>query len=263
MDNGLFADEFENSSRDYYIFTPVTILSCAMTLLCAFVFSPLLLPIALPQYRANSREDKLTVNYLLAPIIHHFTVSMLSIYAIVSGTIANRLYSTSALGFALLQTTLGYLVGDLIVSILDERKHKNYTSVIAHHTVGISSMVLILNAQGIGLFFGVSQQISELSSIFFNIIIGLDAFRVPKSSFVYKTVGFLFILSFFVVRVMCIPWHWYEIVTMVLLNPHSNIIRFHLKVYSCFHHVFFDLLNLYWFSLIIKAMQNIKTKKET
>lgn len=246
-----------DDSRVAYVLSPVTVLYFMTTLLCAFVFSPLLIPRIIPRYRVISRADKLLVNTLPGSAIHHITVPVLAIYAIVSGTISDRFYSTSPLGLALLQATLGYLVGDMIVYLCRKENYRKDTSMLVHHTVCIVSFTLILLDRGRGMFFAVSCQISEISSIFWVIVTGFRAFKFPKSSSLFKISGLLFMVFFFLLRVLVIPWHWYELIS-ALMHPRSNTFSFPLKVYTCFHFVFINSINFYWFLLILKAVKRIK-----
>lgn len=236
-----------------YIFSPVAFLSFVATLLSAFVVSPLLFPRTIPRYRVLSRADKLLVNNQLAPIIHHTAVSVLGIYAIVSGTIDDRLYCKSALGLGLIQASLGYFFGDLIAFLWRDKRNIRDTLIVSHHIICIFSAILTLHVQGRGLFFAVSFQVSELSGVFRIIRACLKVFGFPKSSLVFRLNGLIFTLSFFLVRVIVIPWHWYELVAAMILSPHSNILSVGIRAWLFIHYFYFDVLNLYWFRLVVKS----------
>ena len=248
------------SSAVAYVLSPVVLSSFVLTLLCTYIISPLLLPHLIPHYPVISRGDRFLIGSLLPAILHHSAVPVIAIYAIASGAISDRAYCTSALGFVLMQITLGYLVGDFLLSLQKERSRKD-TVMIVHHIVCILSFVVNLQAKGLAMFFAVSSQVAELSSIFFTIRAALKTLGISRSSLFLKINDVLFIVLFFLTRVLAIPWHWYELITALMLSPRSSIIPLHLRLYTYFHFVVIDSINLYWFLLILRSARRYNLKK--
>lgn len=238
------------SSGVAYVFSPVTFASIAMTILGAFIGAPLLLSQLTPRYRIISQEEKRIINRQIPPVIHHCIISSTAFYAIASGAISDRVQCTSALGFTLLQTSLGYFIGDTVVLLLNKRNH-NTVVLLAHHAICIIGVALMLYNKGTGLFFVVSGQITELSSIFYIFRNALKILNFNRNSKLCKICDTLFIVLFFLTRVLSIPWHWYELITAVLFDPRSSTVPLLVLVYSHVFFISFDSLNLYWFWKIL------------
>lgn len=242
-----------------YVLSPVALSSCLVTILCSAV-SPFVVHRVFPRYCALPQKDKFIVDGVHARILHHAIVSVLSIYAIASGAVEDRFYCTSVLGFTLMQISQGYLVGDLVVYVWHEWDITSF-SVILHHAACSLGFTMLLFAQGKLMFFAVCYLITEVPSFFLNIIVGFDAFKVPETCHCYQIVSKLFLLSFILVRVMAIPWRFYEVIDAIL-NPRAGmVVSLPLRGLGCCLAIFIDSLNIHWFFILVKAVWNKKTTK--
>ena len=244
-----------------YVLSPVALLSFLVTILCSAI-SPFVLRRVLPRYRALPQKNKFLVDGVHARILHHAVVSALSIYAIASGAVGDRIYCTSALGFMVMQISQGYMVGDLVVYVWHEWEITS-VSVVFHHAACILGFSILLSVRGKFMFFAVFFLTTEVPSLFLNIIVALDALKVPETSNRYRIVSALFLLSFILVRVMAIPWRLYEVADTMLSPRASMITSLPLRAVGCCLAIFIDSLNIHWFLIIAKAVWNRRSVNYT
>lgn len=254
MDTEVLVDD---SSSLRYVFSPVTVLSCCFILLCAFVISPILMSRLLSPQNKHIGIHKAFFNSLLGSMTHHLLVFVLAAYALVSGVVSSRTVCKAPLGFALVQITLGYFAGDLIVLLFDPVMGKDL-HVIFHHLVGITGLTIVLYTKGMAMFVAISFQLLELSSLLLDIILAMEKLECRKDSVLYWTTGSLMVVTFFLSRLATIPWHWYEYV--VFIAP-AEILPLPVRFYVAFHYLFFDTLSLLWFSKIVDGAKSAVMKK--
>jgi len=239
-----------------YIFTPAFVASFIVTLLCPFVVCPLLFPVLIPRYNSLG-ETKSHFNTLLSSTIHAVIASSLTIYILAFGVLGtNRVFSKSPLGFTLMQISLGYFVADMFVCLQDPLLRKDIGSMF-HHLAGIIGIGLGLYHQGWFAFFIVYRIISELSTPFVNLRWVFYELGPPyKDSFWYYFASFGMVVTFFLCRILVIPWHWYEVL-VTISHPSALIAPLILRVWTCINYIMFDVLNLYWFGKMIRRLVKI------
>jgi len=239
-----------------YIFTPAFVVSFIVTLLCPFVVCPLLFPVLIPRYNSLG-ETKSHFNTLLSSTIHAVIASSLTIYILVFGVLGtNRVFSKSPLGFTLMQISLGYFVADMFVCLQDPLLRKDIGSMF-HHLAGIIGIGLGLYHQGWFAFFIVYRIISELSTPFVNLRWVFYELGPPyKDSFWYYFASFGMVVTFFLCRILVIPWHWYEVL-VTITHPSALIVPLVLRVWICVNYIMFDVLNLYWFGKMIRGLVKV------
>lgn len=253
MDTEVLVDD-PSSLR--YVLSPVTVLSCCYILLCAFVISPILLSrLGLKSKRVAAH--KAFFNSLLGSMTHHLFVFALATYALASGAVSSRAVCKSPLGFALVQTTLGYFVGDLIV-MLSDPVMGNDLQIVLHHAVAVTGLAIVLYTKGMAMFVAISFQLLELSSFLLDIILAMEKLDCRKDSALYWTAGSLMVVTFVLSRLATIPWHWYEYI--VFIAP-AEILPLPVRFYVAFHYLFFDSLSLLWFTKIVAAARSMVMKK--
>ena len=236
-------------SLPYVIFSPVALLACLMTVVSGLVIMPAIGPRITSKY--GQLKDKRSFDTILGSNIHHVTVSTLSFYAIVSGVLSNRIISDSTLGFALMQISLGYFVGDTILMFCNPKMRCN-AFFLLHHFIGIIGYTIGLVAQGNLMFFPVSYQPAEFSGVFMNLHRAMNMAGARKDSTAYKTVGHLMVTSYFLTRIVIIPWQWIEFI-LVLLDPASQVVPVFFKVYTFVHFIMMHSLFLYWFPVVVRV----------
>lgn len=85
----------------------------------------------------------------------------------------------------------------------------------------------------------------------------LDALKYPKTSKAFVFNGLLMTLVFFLVRILAMPIYWWKVYTVAItpLWSHMGHFRFVL-IGVC---VVLDVINLYWFSKMMRGVLKIIT----
>ena len=235
-----------------YLINLVSLTSFALTLISPII-SPLLCPIISPKYYSLGDQTP-HCNTMLSSTVHAVVVSSLAIYVLAFGLLGtDRLFSTSALGFAVMHITLGYFVGDFLVCMWYPKLRNDVGSTI-HHLTGIIGLSMSLFHHGKLMFFGIYREIAELSTPFVNIFWFLHTYDLKESRwYVFISAGM--VISFFLCRIIVIPWHWYEVLAMIFSPASSanNFIPIPYKIWICAIYLAFDIINVYWLSKMIKG----------
>lgn len=200
---------------------------------------------------------------MLTSTIHAIISALLTSYLLAFGLMgSNRVFSKSPLGFTTMQISLGYFVGDLIVGLLDPKLRADGMGMI-HHIAGIVGLTLGLFYQGKFMFFVVYRLIAECSTPFVNlhhILYNLE--RKDGSLYVVGGIGML--ITFILCRIIVIPWHWYEILTVVVTEEAALLVPLFFRVWLGGNYLVFDILNIYWCYKIMRgALKLFKTKRKS
>ena len=252
---------YEEPSHLPFVITPAFITSLVLTFLAPYVISPLLGPILTPKYHSLG-DRKGHFNTLLSSTVHAIVASTLTMYILAFGLMGtNRVFSKSPIGFMAMQISLGYLVADFIVCLGDQYLRKDLGS-MAHHIAGILGLYTGLYNQGKYLFYIVYRLISELSTPFVNLRWVLQVLDEKNSPwYLFASLGMM--VTFAACRIIVIPWHWYDFY-FTLVNPGSSIFALPWRVYFIVNFIVFDILNIYWFSKMIKgAVKLYRTRGHT
>lgn len=253
---------WEPSSWPFF-FTPPFFISLVVGLVCTWILTPLFGGVIVPKSRTFKEKDKSLFNTLAASTLHALVTVSLSSYIMIQGLMgSNRVFSRPPLGFTTMQIMLGYFVGDFIVVLLDPHLRKDAGS-IAHHMAGIIGIGLELSHQGLCMFFIVSRMISEGSTPFVN------AFHMLRMTNNKETKWFLFlsvgmIITFFVFRIIVMPWYWYELVSLFLFHPDfPKLIPWYFRLWLIINYLAFDVLNIYWFIKMMRgAYKHFKSRSK-
>lgn len=252
---------YEESNSIPYFITPVSVISFLFSPLTAYTLSPLLWSMILPANKTPPRSN-VYFHTLLGSTLHAFVVSLLTIYLMVYGLMGtNRVWSKSPLGFATMQISFGYFVGDFIVSLLDP-KLRSDSGMLVHHVAGMVGIGLSLFYQGKFMFFVVYRLIAECSTPFVNLRYVLANFG-QKNGSLYASVGISMLASFILCRIIVIPWHWYEYSTTIVTEEAAVVVPLFFRLWLGGNYLVFDVLNIYWCYKIVKGMIKFFTKKST
>lgn len=236
-----------------FIFSPALFISFGLTLTFCYVLCPILAYFYIPEWKIQSLgERKANLYSLFGSSVHAIVACVLALYAIRSGELGNNvIFSKSPLGFTILQITLGYVCGDLVICILDPYLSGVYSTLL-HHVAMIAGISMCLFYQGFFLYFVVWRVLAEFSTPFVNFRMVVSELG-DKRSWMYYFASIGMTVSFFSCRIVMIPWYTYELVVAIFFNPEVNIIPMHLQVYMFVNYTAFDILNIYWFFKILKG----------
>ena len=236
--------------------TPAFLISLVATLLSPYCVSPLLWRAVLPSNRVPPGSN-MHFHTMLSSTVHAIISSSLSVYILWFGLMGtNRIFSKLPLGFTMMQISLGYFVGDFIVCFCDPKLRSDKRSMI-HHLVGIFGLFLGLYLQGKGMFFIVYRLTSELSTPFVNLRSILSDLGLKGKNIPYIFAGISMLITFFLCRVIVIPWHWYEILITVTTKECELLIPPFFSVWLGITYLVFDVLNVYWWWRMVRGASKL------
>ena len=251
-------DHWDNASLWSYFLTPTTAASFLLSLALSLLVSPAVSPLLTSKYRSLGR-DKRTFDTLWASTLHAVAVAAMSLYLLAHGLVGTDPHSRVdsprvPLAFSILQTSLGYFAADFTVCMSDEKLRVDRGSLL-HHLVGLSSLVVVLSTRGGYMYFILLSFLSEFSTPFLNLFYVMRLTSNEASRwFTFASVGML--VSFFLCRIVVMPWHWYAGVTSMLhpTLPSSRLVS--IRVFEpllLIHFVVLDVLNIYWFGRMVRG----------
>ena len=251
---------YEPSIWPFFI-TPAFLITFLAALLIPYLVSPPFWTLLLPASK-NPPRSNMYFHTMLTSTIHAIVSTILTSYLMGFGLMgSNRVFSKSPLGFVTMQISLGYFIGDLIVCLLDPKLRANRGSMI-HHIAGIVGLGLGLFYQGKFMFFIVYRLIAECSTPFVNLHYILHN-QNEKGGTLYLFAGIGMLIMFVLCRIIVIPWHWYEILTVVMTEEAALLVPLFFRVWLGGNYLVFDILNIYWcFKIMRGALKLLKTKRK-
>jgi len=159
---------------------------------------------------------------------------------------------------------LGYLAVDLVsMCICDvwQAWRPVDKSMILHH-VFILSFFTLGYVVDVGVWFGSALLINELSTPFVNVFWYLK-YIGQKESKAFKINGTVLLLTFFVFRILYIPFNFWHFQAHGLCLDSENPAYQHLSWLMLIGYVAIYLINLFWFSKLVRgALQALQKKEE-
>ncbi|XP_064383480.1 TLC domain-containing protein 4-B-like [Halichondria panicea] len=244
-----------------FVITPVSIISFIIALILPKLLSPLACGIFQP--RTKNIPPKLQTHFhtLISSTIHAIVVTVIDVYLILSGSLGtNYIFSKNSLGFASLQFSLGYFVGDFIVCFMDPYLRSDMGS-ISHHVTGLLSISFSLANQGIFMYLITFRTIAELSTPFVN----LRWYHYQlgnKDNFWYKFASLSMMALFFLSRIATLPYNWYALIVTLMDPQCAVIVKIYYRVWIVSGYLVLDFLNLYWFSKMLKGARKFFSQKK-
>lgn len=231
---------------------PVVCLStAAIYLLCCFVLSPLLVTsssTAQKYLRAGKRQHQ-----LLGQLIHSVLTSYFTMQIIMSGSMVEKAKST--LGFLTVEIAFSYLVTELVVNVVVfQNTMIGARMEFMHHMASTLGLLIGIYNQGTTLVLCILRLLSQLSNIFLTIKLWL-LLKGMKETNVFLANYTLKVVTFFMSRIVTLPWYWTLYVYWVLARESSLLLCVVVGLVSGF----FDILSIYWFYwMIVKLVENVK-----
>ena len=241
---------YEPSIWPFFI-APAFLITFLAALLIPYLVSPPFWSLVLSA-RKNPPRSNMYFHTMLTSTIHAIISTALTSYILWFGLMgSNRVFSKSPEGFVAMQISLGYFVGDLIVCLLDPKLRADRGSMV-HHIAGIVGLSLGLFYQGKFMFFVVYRLIAECSTPFVNLHHILHDLN-EKDGTPYIFAGVSMLIAFILCRIIVIPWHWYEILTIVVTEEAALLVPLFFRVWLGGNYLVFDILNVYWCYKIMRG----------
>lgn len=234
----------------YYknVLSPVVFLSFVTTLLCCFILSPILMNLVAPMRTFGKK--KVYMHTFLGSTIHAIVSCTNSVLVLSQGDLAkDKLFAVNSAGVTSLHITVGYILGDTLVCLMDPYLRRSYSTLL-HHLAMITGVLLCLYHERF-LFFVIYHLFSELSTPFVNWR-GVLHELGDRNSWWYAMAALGMMISFFLCRVLVIPWHNY-VLFAALLSTEASTVPLYLKMILVLNSVPFDFLNSFWFYKMFKG----------
>lgn len=234
-----------------YMISPIFFVSFAVTLICCYVASPLLASILVPKINMQKLEVKTTYFHsFLGSAVHSIAAIVFASYILATGVLSSdKIFATSPASFAALHLTVGYAVGDMVICLRDPYLRRSHSTML-HHLAMIAGIGMCLYYQ-LFTFFVVYRFLSELSTPFVNLRSVIYEVGDKKGRWYFiSSIGMM--VTFFLCRILVIPWHTYHLF-MAVLSANAATVPLVLKVYMIVNFTAFDTLNIFWFNKIVKG----------
>nr|XP_002131729.1 transmembrane protein 56-B-like [Ciona intestinalis] len=231
----------------------------ALVALTSFVFFysagkkiSLLVTQSTKSYASMSKKTKMEFHFRNNSTIHAVLVTALCIFVLIwdRKELSDPLWGVSWKAEAITAITLGYLLADFVYLLRSNSSTTDaYWSSMCHHLL---TMSVYLNITVFGCFSYISliRLTAEMSTPFVNMRWVLDVCGMKLSKiFVYN--GWLMVLTFFCCRILVMPYGYYVV---LILRHTEGFRRLGVLALCMVPAALIDLMNLYWFSRMIKGL---------
>lgn len=231
--------------------SPVFFISAAVTIVCCYVVSPNVASGLVQRDQLQKLGHKsVYFHSYLASALHAVVAFVLAGHTLATGDLSSdKIFATSSAGTMALHVTIGYTVGDTVVCLLDPYLRGAYSTVL-HHLAVITGIAMCLYHQ-LFMFFVVYRLLSEFSTPFVDLRAVISAVG-DKKGWLYMLASLGMMISFFLCRIVVIPWHNYELFT-ALFGVEGSEVPWYLTVFMALNFTIFDVLNLIWFCKILRG----------
>lgn len=240
--------------------SPPFFISLAVTFICSFFLNPFLSNCLVPQEKYQKLGKKKTFfNSFLSSAVHGVTAVVLSCLVLGWTDLGeDKIFNISPAAISALHVTLGYTVADTVLCLSDPYLRGHYVTILHH--------VAMFTGIGMGLyhrlfiFFIVYRLLSEFSTPFVDLWTVLREVGNRNGRLFYvASVGMM--TSFFLCRVLVIPWHNYELLAAIF-SPAGSVVPWYLHLYMIVNFTAFDAFNLYWFSKMLRGGYKLLMQKK-
>ena len=214
----------------------------------------------IPAYCHLSKNDKLRWNSTVVSQCFAMSISCVTVYGFVSndGLYLDAIWGTSSVISLEFGLAVGYMIGDIVIMLL-EPSALFELQYICHH-VAVLVGVLSAGATGSCAFFVFHRFMHEISNIFLNFLKFFSFLRVEKKSPLYLAYAIVFTVMFFFCRIAIMPWYWNQF----YYGFWGDIVQPPLFMFYVVSGVgvTLDVMNIYWFYLIVKGLIPVLRKVE-
>ncbi|XP_076441470.1 TLC domain-containing protein 4-B-like [Babylonia areolata] len=194
-------------SSTYY---PHAAISCLVSLILYKFVSPRVSRKIWKNYDLSPESVRVNWDTRFVSMVHSLVVSLMSSYAQLfdDDMHANLIWWDCAVARAACAIVVGYLSFDFIL-ITVHYKHMGEVGFYFHHSASIYAYYFAVT-YAMMPFFANFRLLAELSTPFLNVRWFLLTMGVSKSSPAFIINGLLFLVSFFLCRIVAIPFYWYK-----------------------------------------------------
>ena len=244
-----------------YVLSPTVFISIALVLLCRFVLSPILASALIPEDKLKKLGPKKALFHTyLGSLVHAVEAVIFAGYIIfVSGELGkDRIFSVTPSSLTAMHITLGFSLADLLICLLDPHLRNTYSFII-HHSCMVAGIFMGLYHQ-LYIYYIVYRLLGEFSTPFVDLrAVIYEVGDKNGKWYLFACTGMTF--SFFLCRIIVIPWHDYLLFSDIF-STRASIVPWYLNLYMIVNYTAFDALNLFWFYKIAKAWFKFLIKRQ-
>ena len=226
------------------------------TFLCSFLLTPYL-----GQYIRGYKDlgsKKGDFNTRIGSSIHAFTTFSFSLYLLLFDprVTEDKVGSPSRISECVMEYSCGYFIADYVLVLIDPVMRYDLSN-HAHHFVSFSGTALSRYLRHM-VFFVIYRYVNEISTVFVNMFSVLHTLHMQNTT-LYFIVSSTMVVTFFFCRILLIPVHWVLIYTE-FTNIQQNV-AYTIKWYTFVVYPTFDVLNIIWFSKMVRGMKKLLKKR--
>ena len=243
-----------------YLISPTVFASFAVIILCRFIMSPVLASAFIEKDKLKQLGDRRGLFHsYLGSLVHALGALAFSVY-ILSTEELNKdpIFSITRNSMTVMHITMGYSLADMLICLIDPHLRMVYSNLL-HHTCMIAGITMGLYHQ-LYIFFIVYRLMAELSTPFVDwraVIYEVG----DKNGRWYYIASFGMMITFFLCRIMVVPWHNYVLFTTIF-SPEAAVVPWYLNLYMVVNYTAFDFLNIYWFYKMLKGGYKLLRRKQ-
>ena len=179
-------------------------------------------------------------NRVVGNLAHSLVVGSLAAYSILVHWHDTKILHDSLVPFITAEISLCFWLTELLTTLVTSpRTILTDKGAIAHHTIGILCLPVVLWWRGITLELAIIRLLSQLSVPF--LVLRLVLLDLGMSeTFLYLATFSSMIVVFFLFRIATLPWYWTRVITA---TPDMTSVFITLFFVSP---ILVDLLNCYW-----------------
>lgn len=258
-DSGL--DDFFDKRKDWNTYFCVAMASFWLWLFLFYFVSQRFSCMISSKYHQLSVAKRLNWDTRIGSNLHAVIVSVIALYCFFTfDTETRKNAELSRIGNSI---TMGYISADLLIILLSY-KHIGDLFTVTHHLMAIWAYYFVV-VYGLLPYFANFRQLAEISTPFVNQRWFFDAIGRPRTCRSPIINGYALGVSFFVCRIVVMPIYYnscYAAWGTQQQKELGGLVSFYWISTS----VVLDVINLYWFSKIVrgavKITRNLKEGKE-
>ena len=235
----------------------VTFIAC---LAVFFFIAPRLSSRFIPSYNSLfDRNTKMDWNSTILSQCFAVIASCVTLFGFLAenGLYVDPIWGTVSVVHLEFGLVLGYMLADVLIKLLESSAL--YKTQYMFHHVSVALGVLACAKSGACAFFIFHRCLHELSNIFLNFVKFFNFLRLDKNSPLIVANGIVFTVVFFLCRFVIMPWYWLSCYHGFWGKSRQPPIYVTYAVVSI--GILLDVLNVYWFYLIINGLKKLLKRK--
>lgn len=247
-------DEVFPKEKDWNFYFGVAITSFSLCLFLFHFVSPRFSCIVSSSYHQLSLAKRLDWDTRIGSNLHAVIASAIGLYCFTFDTEARDNAKLSRIGNSI---TMGYISADFVIILLSY-KHIGDVVTVTHHLMAVWAYYFVV-VYGVLPYFANFRQLAEISTPFVNQRWFFDMIGQPRTSKGWIINGYMLGVSFFLCRIAIMPMYYYNCYSF-WGSQQQRALGGIISFYWISTSVVLDVINLYWFSKIVRGALKLTRK---